>query len=246
MEKMNLDKVRDEVKKIVEPYFKKILALHKENIASINLYGSAVGTDFSPKTSDINLLVVFKKLDFQDLKNSLKLISQGISKKIAAPLFLTREHIRTSQDVFPIEFLEMKENHLCLYGEDLLSSLDIKTEHLRLFCEEQIKGKLIRLRQAYLEIGLKKKGLEALMKESLFSLLPVFRNLLRLKGIELPLGKEGILKKLAQEFGLEAEVLIAILKDKRDDERIAGKEIEAYFEKYFNQIKNLARIVDQL
>lgn len=246
MKELKLGEIRVEVRKLIEPYLGKLIDIHKENIISINLYGSAVGGDFSPKTSDVNLLVVFQELKFPDLKKSLKLISRGIKKKIAAPLFLTREHIKTSRDVFPIEFLDMKENHLCLYGEDVLSTIVINDEHLRLFCEEQIKGQLIRLRQAYLEIGLRKKGIEALMKESMYSLVPVFRNLLRLKDITPPIDKEAILVKLSTEFGLAADTFIAILKDKRDDEKIAGEDVEVYFEKYFNQIQKLAASVDQL
>jgi len=246
MEKLKLDTVRVEVKRLIEPYLGKLLNIHKENILSINLYGSVSGRDFSPKTSDINLLVIFEKLKFSDLKNSLKLVSSGIPQKIAAPLFLTLEHIKTSQDVFPIEFLDMKENHLCLYGQDILSAIDINDKHLRLFCEEQIKGKLIRLRQAYLEIGLRKKGIESLMKESLYALIPVFRNLLRLKGITPPIEKEAILIKLSAQFNLDGGTFKAILKDKRDDEKIAGVDVEVYFEKYFAQIQQLARLVDRL
>ncbi|MBU1524499.1 MAG: hypothetical protein KKE55_02495 [Candidatus Omnitrophica bacterium] len=246
MGELKLDAVGAEVKKLIAPYLEKLLAIHKENIISINLYGSATGRDFSLKTSDINLLVIFKELTFEDLRKSLNLVSRGIKKKISAPLLLTLEHIKTSQDVFPIEFLEMKENYLCLYGEDLLKQMDIKRDYIRLFAEEQIKGKIIRLRQAYLEIGLRKKGIEALMKESMYSLIPVFRNLLRLKDIAPPIDKESILTKVSKEFDLEEGVLIAILKDKRDDESIAGCDIEVYFKKYLNQIQRLAVIVDKL
>jgi len=246
MEGIKVEKLRPEVRKKVVPYLKELLKIHGKNIISINLYGSATGKDFSPKTSDINLLVVFHQLPFEVLEKSLKLVSWGIDRKISCPLFLTLEHIRTSQDVFPIEFLEMKENHICLYGEDILANINIEGGNLRLFCEEQIKGKLIRLRQAYLEIGLKRKGIEALMKESMFSLIPVFRNLLRLKGIIPPVDKEDILVKVSSEFDLEKEVFLAILKDKRDDEKIAGKDIEVYFAKYLSQINKLAVKVDKL
>jgi len=246
MEELKLSSVSEKVKKIIEPYLKNLVNVHKGNIVSINLYGSATGGDFLHKKSDINLMVILKHLGLSDLKKSLRFVSSGIKKKISAPLFLTLEHIQTSQDVFPIEFLEMKENYLCLYGEDILSGLNIKSDYIRLFCEEQIKGKLIRVRQAYLEIGLRKKGIEALMKESMYSLIPIFRNLLRLKGAVPPIGKENILTAVSDKFELEKGVFTAILKDKKNDEKIAGKDIEVYFEKYLNQIQKLAITVDRL
>ena len=245
-ELVNLEKLPDEVKKKVVPYLQNLFEIHNENIVSVFVYGSAAGRDFVPKRSDINLLIVFRQLQFDDLKKSLKIISKGIEKKITAPLFLTRRHIETSADVFPVEFMELKENHILLYGEDIWESLKIDKANIRLQCEEQIKGKLIRLRQAYLEVGLKRKGIEALIKDSLYALLPIFRNMLRLKGKTPPVGKEDILINLCAEFDLDADIFLAILKDKKDDEKIGSQEIEPAFERYLHEIHKLALAVDKL
>lgn len=246
MELLKLDTVRQDVKKLIEPYLGRLLGIHGDNIISIVLYGSATGKDFSPKTSDINLLVVFKELDFPQLNRSLKLISGGIPKRVAAPLFLSRTHVETSKDVFPVEFLEIQENNILLYGPDLFKDMQIEHKHIRLFCEQQIKGKLIRLRQAYMEVGLKKKGIEALMKESMYGLMPIFRTLIRIKGQKPSIQKEDILKQLSDFFQLDKDVFTAILRDKNNDEKIAGQDVAMYFEKYIAQIKKLAIAVDKL
>ncbi len=246
METLRLDPVRQDVRKRIEPYLRRLLDIHGDNILSVVLYGSATGVDFSPKNSDINFLIIFKELGFPQLNRSLKLISDGIQKKIAAPLFLSHTHIETSKDVFPVEFLEIKDNNKLLYGAELFKDMEIAERHIRLFCEQQIKGKLIRLRQAYMEIGLKKKGVEALMKESLYAIMPIFRALLRLKGVKPLVGKEGVLGQLTGAFGLESDVFVAILKDKKDDDRIAGRDAAVYFEKYIGEIKKLAIAVDQI
>lgn len=245
-ELINLDKLPTKARSLIQPYLEQMLALHGDNIISIVIYGSATGVDFNPKTSDINMVIIFKKLDFEDFKKSLKLVSRGISKKIVAPLFLTRWHVDTSADVFPVEFLEIKENHVLVYGEDIFGPLEIKQENIRLQCEQQIKGKLIRIRQAYLEIGLKRKGIEALLKESLSSFIPIFRNLLRLKGISPPLEKEQIIKELSAEFDLEAELFLEIWRDKQEDEKIGSQEVEPFFQRYIEQIAKLAMAVDQM
>ena len=242
----NLDKLQAQARKIIEPYLNELLKIHQDNLVSIFVCGGAAGTDYVPKVSNITLLVILEKLEFQDLQKSLKLVSKGINKKISAPLFLTRKHMETSTDVFPVEFLEMKENHLLLYGEDLLSSLQINPANIRLFCEEQIKGKLIRIRQAYLEIGLKRKGIEALLKESLASLTPIFRNLIRIKDKVPPVKKEEIYAQLSAEFDLDRDVFLAILRDIKNDEKIDAQDVEVFFERYITQIQKLAIAVDQL
>ncbi|MCK4519202.1 MAG: hypothetical protein KAU12_03675 [Candidatus Omnitrophica bacterium] len=243
---INLEKLPPAVSAKIEPYLKALLSLYGDEVMSVVIYGSAIGNDFSAKSSDINLLVVFRKMDFSFFKRALKVIDKGIKRKISAPLFLTDEYILASLDVFPAEFLEIKENHITVFGEDLMGSIDINESNLRLECEQQLKGKLIRVRQAYLEVGFKAKGMEALLKESFKSLLPVFRNLLRLKGIKPPVAKEEIIVELCQEFDLNSELFFTILKDARNDERIAGRDVEEVLKDYLNQIEKLTKIIDKL
>jgi len=180
------------------------------------------------------------------LKKCLNLIARGIKKRITAPLFFTRLYIETSSDVFPIEFLEIKDNHLVLSGEDLLTEIRVDLKNLRHQCEEQIKGKLVRIRQAYLEVGLKKKGVEALLKRSLSTMIPVFRNVLRLKGEDPPRGKEKVLERLTEVFGLEEGIFLAIWKDNQDNEKIGGEAAEGYLDKYLIQLEKLATAVDSI
>jgi len=243
---INEKRLHIEVQKKFIPYLETMSEIHGDNLISVFIYGSAAGENYVPKVSDINSACVFRNLNPSILKSSLKAVSKGISKKIAAPLFLTKDYINSSLDVFPIEFLDMKESHVLLYGEDVLSGLEIKGEHIRLFCEQQLKGKLIRIRQAYLEVGLKKKGLEALLKESLNSLIPIFRNLIRLKEEQPPVSKAEILRQLCQIFELDENVFLPIYKDTTNDEKIANQEIDVFLEKYLSQIKKLAGMVDKI
>ena len=242
----NLEKLPPEVKPVVAGYLENMLQLHLGNISSIIIYGSAAGRDFVRGKSNINILVIFDRLTPADLRKSLRLIAKGSKKMIIAPLFLTREHMVTSTDVFPVEFLEKKENHILVYGEDILPLLEIDSKNIRRQCEYQLKGKLIRIRQAYLEIGLKPKGMEALLKESFKSLVPIFRNLLRLKGRVPPVEKEEIIRQLAAEFNIDQHTFLAILRDKSNDEKIASQDVEVFLEKYIEEIQKLAAIVDKL
>ena len=246
VELKNVDQLPESAAKKVRPYLESMIELLGSNLVTAAVYGSAVTGDYSEKSSDINLILVCEDVDLSTLKKSLKLVAKGSRERITAPLFFTRRYIETSADVFPIEFLEIKENHLVLYGEDILSGIRVDLKNLRYQCEEQIKGKLVRIRQAYLEVGLKKKGVEALLKRSLSSLLPVFRNVLRLKGEDPPRRKEEFLAKLALVFSLEAEVFITIWQDRQNDEKIGGEDAEIYLERYLTQLEKLAAAVDSI
>jgi len=100
---INTEKLPPEVANKFIPYLKLMSDIHKDHLISVFIYGSAAGKNYIPKISDINSVFVFKDLAFASLTDSLKIVSKGISKRIAAPLFLTKEHIKTSLDVFPGE-----------------------------------------------------------------------------------------------------------------------------------------------
>ncbi len=242
----NLETLPETAAKKIRPYLEEMISIQGDNLVSAAVYGSAAGGDFLEKTSDINLLLVCQTVDLPALKKSLRLIDRGRRNRIPAPLFLTRLHLETSADVFPVQFLEMKDRHRVLYGPDLLSGLEIDRKNLRHQCEEQVKGKLILIREAYLETARKKGGIDRILKRSLSSLMPVFRNLPRLKGKAPADGKEETLKLLAREFELEPEVFLAVWRDRRDDEKIAGRDAEIFLERYLRQLEKLAAAVDGL
>ncbi len=245
-ELVNLEKLPSPVGERIDPYCRELIELQGDNLLGICVYGSATGRDFVPKRSNINLLVVLKELGARELKKSVRLVNKGMKRGIVAPLFLTPEYIKSSLDSFPIEFLEFKDNHVLIYGEDPLSEISIGDRDIRLECERELKGKLTRLRQAYLEIGLKAKGIEALLKESLSSLIPIFRNMLRLKGIQPPSGKEEVISSFASEFGVDGGVFLAVLRDKKGDEKIGKERAEDFFGKYIETVEKLSRAIDQL
>lgn len=244
---INIEMLPEEIRRKVHKYLTKLIKLHGNNIVSTFIYGSATGRNYISGKSDVNMVVILKELTFADLKKSLKLVSWGISKRIAAPLMLTVRHIQTSTDVFPVEFLEMKDNNYLLYGQDLLKNLPVEESNIRLQCEQQLKGKLIRIREAYLEIGLRRKGIVSLLKESLNSLFPIFRGLLRVKTAQSsPTDKEEIIDSLVKNFGIDPGVFLAILRDKKDDNKIDSQDAEPFFEKYIQEIQKLAIASDEL
>ena len=242
----NMDRLNAHVIKKIKPYMEEFVHIHGEAIISIFIYGSAASGDYVKGVSDINSAIVFKSIEASELKKSLQVVNKGIRHRINTPLFLTKEHIMTSLDTFPIEFIEMKENHVIVYGKDVLSDINIDSVNIRFICEQQIKGKLIRMRQAYLEIGLRKKGIESLIKESFTSLFPVFRGMLRLKGITPFKTKKENIKALGEVFGIDTAILFAILADTRNDGKISGRDLESALFQYIEQLEKIGDIADKL
>jgi predicted nucleotidyltransferase len=236
MKALNLDKF---VGKLVEPYIKELIRLSGDNICSIMLFGSAATKDFIPRKSNINLLVVCDKIDLPNLKKYHKLVRWGRKKGIVAPLFLTEQHIKSSMDVFPIEFLEMKDSHILLHGKDVFDNITINTENLRLECEEQLKGKLVRLRQSYLEHGVN----VSVITESITSFMPVFRSLARLRARTIKVEKEKVIEELVK-LKIDNQVFSTALEIKKGKCKLKNKALELFFEKYIKEIEKLCIYTD--
>jgi len=243
MEFENIEKLPFSVRELFQSYCAKIKELHGENLVSLIIYGSALGGDFIPGKSNVNLLIVLNHIDPPDLKKSVKLISSG-QKKGIIPLMLTLEHIKTSTDVFPIEFSEMKENHLLIYGKDSLAEINVNPGNIRRQCEQQIKGGLIRLYQIYLETELKPKRMMTLLENSLVSLIPIFRNLLKLKKSPYSFNKEDVINKLGEKFAVNKEIFLKIWRIKQGKEK--PENIEELWGDYLEEIEKLGILVDQL
>ena len=247
-ELIHVDTLHPEIRTLLTQYCRQMLEIHQGNLRSILVYGSAAGDHYLHRRSNINLMFIFQNLPFSTLKDSLKIISSGRKKRILAPLFLTEEYIISSSDAFPVEFLDIKENHITLYGEDIFQRLEINQMNLRLQCEQEIKGKLIRLRQSYLEAGLRKKHLEALLSQSLNSLMPTFRCIMHLKGYLLsqPMSREEIIGTLAGDFQIPKETLLTVLHIKAGKLRLDKSELEAVLSNFLDALQKLAQSIDQL
>ena len=210
-------------------------------LKSIILYGSASSGEYIKGQSDINLLLVCDNVDLGLLKTIEKTVRNGIRRRISAPLLFTPEHIERAKDVFPIEFLDMRDNHLVLYGEDIFLNLKIGDEHLRLECEEQIKGKLIRTRQAWFEVSGNRKRTRALLYTSLMNIIPALRGIIRLLGEDPPVERYRIIEMADRLLDVDLAVFREIFDIKREGKSF---EVNSIFQRYLDTLSSLAGYVD--
>lgn len=117
-------------------------------VECIAVYGSAAGDDFSPRHSDVNLLIVLREVTFEDLR----LIGATLSREapddllFATPLVIPPAFLTDARDSFPIELDDLAERHRILHGRDLLAGLRVNSAHVREEAEREARAKLLHLR----------------------------------------------------------------------------------------------------
>ena len=98
------------LKNDLENFISNLKVIYSGELISVVLYGSVASGEFSNRHSNLNLLVVLKETDLRTLGRAAKAVLK-LNKSIH-PLFLTPDYINRSTDIFPIEFLDMRENYL--------------------------------------------------------------------------------------------------------------------------------------
>jgi predicted nucleotidyltransferase len=233
----------EEVFAEIEKDFK---AIFNDAIISIILYGSGAGSDFNPHTSDLNFLIILSEEAIDHLDKAIETVSRWRKKNVATPLFMTKSYIESSLDSYPLEFLNMKKNYILVYGEDILKDISLQPHHLRLQCEREIKGKLLLLREGFLETEGKQKRIKELIKASITAFISIFNGLLYLKGIEILPTRREIIQSVAKEIPIDQEIFMKCLDIKQDTQEFSSSEIKNLFKAYLVEVRKLWEVVDKM
>lgn len=193
----------------VRAFVQEIISKIHTQLESIAITGSCITGDYIHGKSDINSVLVLKEITPHVLDMLASMGKRYGKKRIRAPLIMTREYIRGSLDVFPIEFMDIKIIHSTIYGDEMFSHLEIDKSMLRLQCERDLKAKLINLRQGYISCAGKTSALTMLLIDAFPGFFPLFRSMLSLVQInKLPsLPKADVLSDIESTFDTHLDVL---------------------------------------
>jgi hypothetical protein len=222
-----------------------VKGIYVENLLAIILYGSAASADYVEGRSNINFLVLLTEVTPDELKKCTGRLPEWHKKGISTPLFLDPPYVRSSVDVFPMEFLDMKQRYRLLFGQDFLQGIEVDLEHLRFQCEQELKGKMLKLRQLYLEKSGSEKQLATLLAKSISSFTVHFRALLHLKGISPPHSVDEIFASISR-FGLRTEAIRRVYDLRLGDIALGPVELNALFMDYLSEIQAAANFVDKI
>ncbi len=215
-----------------------------DQLISVILYGSALTEEYSPKKSDLNFLIVLSEEGIEQLHLVYGLVAKWRKNRVSTPLFLTKAYIESCLDTFPIEFITIKRNHSLVYGEDILEELSFDKNFVRLQCERELRGKLLLLRERYVETSGKTKALGNLIAKTLPDFIFIFKGLLYFMDKDVPATKQETVRILAKELDLDQELFLSLLRLKEGTFKPSAKEINALFQKYLKEISTVTRRID--
>ena len=209
------------LKKIREEFIPELEKSFGEDLEAVILYGSAARGSYVHGSSDINLLIIIQEPKPEKIM-ALGSEQAKILKKhhISLHILSKGEFIR-SADIFPMEYLDIREVGKVLYGENIAEHLSITKKNLRHQIEERLRGNINALRQALIASRGSSRLLSQLLRSSFGTLVAPLRGLLRLKDEDLqksgeeshtqPREEIELLEKLQKEYGVDTTPLREVL-----------------------------------
>jgi hypothetical protein len=221
-------------------------ATHGDNLASVVLYGSAAAGDHIELRSDYNLLIALQRITPEDLRMAQAPMREWQRLGHPLPVYFTVEELSDAADVFPIEFHQMSQARILLFGRDPFEFVKLSDSHLRHQAEYELRSKLIQLRRLYIPASVSVTKLCDLMSDSLASFAALFRAVLILHGEPAPVSKPDCVRATVRLLTLDAEPFEKIFAIRATGEMPAtDTEANELFAAYLLQIERVVEAVDE-
>jgi hypothetical protein len=241
-----IEGLSNETQKLLQTYVKEVKAAFGDQLEGLLLYGSAVRGEFLRGRSNLNTLLLVSSCDSAVLKQYSLLHRRWSKEQIVVPLFLTEEELPRSAAVFPLEFLEIQEQHRVLDGRDPFIGFHVKTDRLREAVVQGLTSHIVRLRQRYVEGGGNDEATMIVLPLSITSTIPLLRGVRRLLGRPPLSHSDAVISDVGEQLKLDLQGLLDVWLLKRGQISPGPHEVSRFFDRYLQAIISVTGAVEQL
>ncbi len=206
------------------------------------LYGSAARGDWVAGRSDVNLLVVVEDPTPAGMAVFTPAVTAWHEAGFTPPLLIGRQEWLQATDVFPIEIVDMQSAYRVVAGTDPVAGLVVDPAELRRALEAALRGKLIRLRQAWVRFGDVPITLGGFAAASISELLVLLRGVTVLSGIVPGQEPAAMVTTLTPILGPDAVAAIQEVAGHRRDQEWACA--PTTFVRYLEAVRAAVAVVD--
>lgn len=181
-----------------------------DRLRTVLVHGSVARGEAVEGVSDVNVLVLLDRIDAPVLGTLSPLARRWAAAGNTPPLLMAWSEWRRAADAFAIELADMKDAHVVLHGEDPLDALDVDPTALRLQAENELRGKLLQLREGLLLAGDDQDQVGRLLLTALPSFTTYARAALRLAGRTVPRSTPAVLAAAGELLDVSPEPLLRV------------------------------------
>ena len=215
-----------------------------DRLLAVALSGEAATAGYRPGKSRLSFAVVVDTVDAAILDAIRPIVGRWWHRNVATPLLLDPLYLETSRDVFPLEFLDLLDRHRLLVGRiDPFADARIERVHLRIELEEQLRGKMLHLWEAYLET----RGVRRL-RSVMLDTLPYFHILLRgalfLIDEDRPTVPRDLICAVEEAYRIDLPTFGVLEATRVGASLVTRSTVASVFMRYLDEVRTLVRVVN--
>jgi hypothetical protein len=158
----------------------------------------------APRELGVRFSLVVARADAPLLSKTLHpILKRFESRRVAMDFVFTPEYIENARDVFPVEFLDFQARHRSFAGVESLRQITLDPANMHLQSERELRGLILHLRSALAHIPWNEKPVTRMLENTAWTLVPLFRALLALKGAEYHLDQRALLARVGEIWEVE-------------------------------------------
>lgn len=217
----------------------------RDRLISVVAYGPAAHDDVYPAVRGEHLLIVVSDLSLDTVQRLGEPVRWWLKKGQPWPRLFSPDLLESSTDVYPIEMLAISQHHRVVFGIDPLVDLVIDRAHLRVQCERELREKLMRLREGYIECHGRggERDLHELLAISYATFVQVFRGCLHLLGAPIADRDHDVMRVLCEWLDLPPDAFASVDRIARGQR---GGDVEIVFAAYYRDLMTIATRIDRL
>lgn len=216
-----------------------------DGLACVALYGSAAGGEHLGERSDVNVLVIVEALPIDAIERAGAASQQWMAAGNGSPLTLTTAEWRSSADVFAIEYADVLERHKVLHGALPMDGIAVRPEDIRRELEEQVLGKLLKLRRGIVEARGDGAREVQLLEISMATFLALFRAVVRLHGERPPADHRAVVERTGALAGFDPGAFVRVVRHVRGESTLQPGEARTVLAGYLSALERLIAHLDR-
>jgi hypothetical protein len=216
-------------------------------LSAVILFGSAAAGEHIAGRSDYNVLVIVDAVTVERLRALAAALVGWRKAGHSAPQLMTLTEWRTSSDAFPMEYADIIERHIVLFGTAPFDGIRVSPRDLRVQVEHQARGKLLQLRQRVLGTGTSGDAeIIELLAGASSTIMIVFRGVERLHQAVPPTDNEALTRSVAARVGFDPDPFVRVIRHVRGTERIVPTQAVPVLDGYSSGLERVVGHVDTL
>ena len=148
------------------------------------------------------------------------------------PLFLTEEELKSSSALFPLEFLEIQEQHRVLGGRDPFVGFHVDTSRLKDAVVQGLPATCFAFDSDMSKAAGANDAITILLPLSITSTIPLLRGVQRVLDCPVLTHSDAVIKDIAEQLQFDLQGLLDVLLLKRGQISPGPSEVPRFFDRY--------------